>query len=42
VCKGEVPVQLSELSLKRTSVVLKCDYDGRGNVYWVHYTPRRS
>jgi len=37
VCKGEVPVQLCEPYFKRHDVVMKFDYDGLGNVFWVHY-----
>ena len=34
-----VPVSLREPYLKRQGVVVKFDYDGRGNVYWIRHAP---
>jgi len=42
VFNGQVPVALCEPYLKRQGVVLKFDYDGRGNVYWIRHAPSTS
>jgi len=42
VFNGQVPVALREPYLKRQGVVLKFNYDGRGNVYWIRYIPNTS
>jgi len=39
VFNDQVPVALREPYLKRQGVVLKFDYDGRGNVYWICHAP---